>query len=123
MIVYRLENKEKYGPFHATLFNGQMFLHEHNEPYMQFKAMRISDNDLVEEMLSNRTGIFGWLTYDQFQQFIRHDGWVPLHMAGFELVEYNTFDYVIFPDGQVIFDKGTATEYDRRSLIDVMEDL
>lgn len=53
---------------------------------------------------------FGWKTFKQCKNFVqkgKKKKWI-LHKEGFFISEYHTNDFIIFPDGQIAFDKKKA---------------
>jgi len=101
MIVYRLEDKEGYGPFSGD----QVVIHllvEHKDPEKMLKQAGL--NRKAFNRLCNAGWKFGWSTRqlaDKF--FVTEDARRTAKTLGFDFVEKRASHYVMFSDGQVLF--------------------
>lgn len=66
--------------------------------------------NIFDSANKNKKYCFSWKTYKHCIDFVKKGNkrnWI-LHKEGFFIVEYETNDYIIFPDGQIAFNKKKA---------------
>lgn len=102
--IYRLENEDGYGPFSGNQ-EATTFLTKHNNPEDMLKEVKLSKRKFKNMMTNNY--IFGWKNEDLYKKFFKQknktNGEKECQKLGFKLKKYTSNEYVIFPDGQVIF--------------------
>ena len=112
IIINRLEHRvSKLGPFmHKGARNYQsklvLKLNFHSDPdnFEEYKSWIIEKGFDKNNLPSN--WVFGWYSEQGRSDFIRSN--CNLNYYKFDWVKYKVKDYLILPDGQVIFNNDTA---------------
>lgn len=113
MLVYRLEDKEGFGPL-SGLSKAGCIIHNimpHVEPQeLARKGHASHPANVVDSRLWNRDNVFAWVSLEMMASFCRFPREVD--RAGFYVVAYETAeddDVVTFSDGQVMFNREKAS--------------
>ena len=108
LTVYRLQHKRSLdGPFEHRLKGGGQSkiaskLIDHKDPndFPEFCEWRDAQRFDRDELLPPEW-VFGWDSVDKLRRFTREG--TQIGRYGFELVWYETDNYLRLPDGQVVF--------------------
>lgn len=113
MLVYRLEDKEGFGPLSGRSkcpsILGCIMAHE-EPPEMARKGHASHSAEVVQNRLWSRENVFAWNSLELMAEFARFPRQVD--RAGFYVVVYETGsddDVVTFKDGQVMFNREQAS--------------
>lgn len=108
IVVYRLQHKTTLlGPFEHTLKNGKqskianrLVCHSDPNSFPEFKIW-LNQLGLNGNVDIPKCWVFGWGNKDIMMKFTRSGTNVKIY--GFEIVEYKATEYLLLPDGQVVF--------------------
>lgn len=109
--VYRLQHKKSLlGPFEHRLVNGgysklalKVISHKDPNDFPEFAIWR-KKMGFDPGVTMPEEWVFGWDSVDKLRQFTREG--TQIGRYGFELVWYETDNYLRLPDGQVVFRRG-----------------
>lgn len=104
ILVYRFEDQDQIGPICMEScerygYNWLNIFKDHDDVFL-FSEF---DNFVIEK--HHR---FGMKTLDSLFSLIQTNGFYLMERYGFDLVVYETSDYIVSPDDQVVFNIETA---------------
>ncbi len=113
MLVYRLEDKEGFGPLAGRSSAGNVMgnIMPHAEPFDMARKGKCSHSaEVMGARLYSREYVFAWDSLQKMAEFARFPREVD--RAGFCVVVYETGkddDVVTFQDGQILFSREKAS--------------
>lgn len=81
----------------------KLIFHEGPNAFEEFRSWR-DKMGFHPDVLMPSEWVFGWDSVSRLKQFVSEG--TEIERYGFELVYYETDDYLCLPDGQVIFKRG-----------------
>lgn len=106
MRVYRLQNKDGFGPFHmGSSIIG--FITNHKIPEDMCST---HSKDYVSSKLGRESWVFAWNKKELMCAFFKGP-FSPLDNSGYRVVVFDVLlDSIVFEDGQVLFDREGANQ-------------
>lgn len=108
--VYRLENNQGLGPFENNLQENFIFLlAPHRDPVDMLDEIGM-DKKIFEKIMNSKEYLFAWVSQEHYKNFFikkrkfkKIDGDKECYKRGMKKSLYQTNQYILFPDGQVLF--------------------